>query len=82
MGYPNFHSYEGTASTAFEINFPLRGRMISLMNDSATTNLQFKFHSGDDYGTLLPTETLSTPILNNTIFLNSTGAPYRCWVWG
>jgi hypothetical protein len=75
--YANFYAYEGTATTDVTITFPHRVGRVTITNDSATTELSFKFQSGYDYGTLAPTETVSMEIRTGNIFLTSTNAAYR-----
>ena len=79
--YRNFVSREGTLSGAVTVDFPWRPEMIQITNDSGS-NLQFKFHAAEDYGTLKATETISVPNFSaREVFLSGSGA-YRVWGWG
>lgn len=83
MGCSNFQSFEGNISTETTKEFNLRARKIVLINDSSSTNLQFKLNSSEGYGTLKPTEELSMEgVHHKSIILNaSSPVPYRLWVF-
>lgn len=80
--YSNFKAFEGTTSTAVTLTFDWRPRSLTITNDSANTELQFKFNAGEDYATLKAGETVAPDIITRTVYLNSTGADYRVWGLG
>ena len=84
-GAANFNSSEGNTSSTVTVTFDWKARHITITNDSATNDLEFKFQSGQDFATLHGTETISLYLHSQTVFLNSpSGAivQYRVWAWG
>lgn len=80
MGYSTFanlRSSEGTVVGEEIITFNMRVGSFTILNDSATKDLQFKFNAGEDYARLLPTETISFEIRTRTIYLNGNSVDYR-----
>jgi hypothetical protein len=80
--FANFRSAETTISGETTINFGIRVRRLTIMNDSATKTLQFKFNESEDYGTLNPTETISLAVITSEVFLNADSVPCRTWGTG
>lgn len=80
--YSNFQTFEGVLSTSPETkSFNLRARRLVITNDSSSISISFKFNSGDDTGTLKPTETISSSVSTKQVILSGNGAPYRVWVF-
>jgi len=77
----NQYVSEGTASTDLTLTFPWRCRVVEIINDSATIDLQYKFNSTETYATLYPLESANPPVKSKTIILNGTGA-YRVRAYG
>jgi len=79
--YANFEPVEGAVSGEETISLTRKSRHLVITNDSSSNNLYFKFNASEDYGTLMPTETISLYLWTNTIYLNGNGN-YRIWVYG
>ncbi len=77
--YANLESYEG--SGAIVIALKRRSRRMTIINDSSSINLQFRFNESEDYATLKPTEVFSMDILTKTVDL-AGNCKYRVWVFG
>ena len=82
MVYANFESQEGTVAGAETITFRLKSRKVTITNDSSTKTLKFKFHEGEDWGTLMPTETVSMNVWMRKVYLQGSTVPYRVWSIG
>ena len=80
--YANFIAEEGTVTGDLTVTLARKSRKVTITNDSSTNTLLFKFNSGEDYGTLNPTETVSLEFITKRIYLSSMGADYRIWVSG
>jgi len=80
--YANFESHEGTVAGAVTVPLRLRSRRVTITNDSASKNLLFKFHDGEDWGTLMPTETVSMNVWMRNVYLQGSSVPYRVWSIG
>jgi len=82
----NYYPTEGTVNTTpATITFPWRARKIIIINDSSTKNLQFKFKSNENFGTLKPKEEVSVYHHSYTVLLDSpsnSDVPYRVWGFG
>ena len=74
----NLSSKEGTATSSTLLTFPWRARKITITNDSASADLQYKFNSAETYATLKPLETFQPVVKSKTVYLNGTGL-YRVW---
>tara|TARA_R110000772_G_scaffold16184_6_gene46234 strand:- start:6465 stop:6728 length:264 start_codon:yes stop_codon:yes gene_type:complete len=81
--YANMESIEATLNGTDTVTFNRKSKHIMLMNDSASDNLQFKFHASEAFATLQPTESFAMEMWVAGLLL-STGAavPYRIWVFG
>lgn len=79
--YANFYPYEGTVATTATIPLSPRSDMINITNDSSTKTLQFRFSPSGTWGTLKPTETISTDVKARAVYLSGSSVPYRVWVW-
>ena len=85
IGLANYDPHEGSVTTTTTITFKWRARQITIINDSATRSLEYKFSSSESYGTLKPNEELSLNHLSRTVYLNSPDAvsvAYRVWGFG
>jgi hypothetical protein len=82
MASANLDSREGTLDGEIEItlNFPMY--RFTIINDSSSKDLQFKFNSSENYATLKPTETISLEFKSNTVWLSASGVNYRVWASG
>ena len=79
--------FEGTVSTSeITINFTIRVKRVFIINDSTTRNLQVKFASTENFGTLKPNEELDFDHHNTEqIILDSpsgNAVEYRVWGFG
>lgn len=81
--YANFRPFEGNVTTEITLTFDIRVRRISIVNDSVTTGLDFKFNPSESFGTLGVTEQVSMDINTRTVIIKSsdgvTSVPYRVW---
>ena len=77
--YANLYIDEGTVSGDLTVTLTSRARRMTIMNDSSTKDLKFKFNTQESYGTLKPTETVSFQFVSKTIHLQGTNVPYRIW---
>lgn len=77
--YSNFKAFEGTLAADTTLTFDWRPRSVTIVNDSTSLNLSFKFNAGEDYATLKPGETVSPDITIRTVYLSGTGVSYRVW---
>ena len=83
--YANFSSNEASTSGTATVTFPWKARQITITNDSAVHSLEYKFNTSEDYGTLLPTETLALHHHARDVILNSpsgNSVAYRVWGYG
>lgn len=82
----NFDPNEGTVNTsAVTITFTWKARKITIINDSSTRELQFKFNTTESYGILKPKEEVSVHHYSNTVIIDSPtngDVPYRVWGFG
>lgn len=76
----NLEAREGTLSGEETLTLARKSRQLQITNDSAS-NMMFKFHASENWGTLGPTETLSVEFSARQVILNGSGA-YRVWSWG
>ena len=76
--YSNFKAFEGTCNTVTTLTFDWRPRSLTISNDGST-DLQFKFNSGEDYATLKAGETVAPDIITRSVYINSSGTNYRVW---
>ena len=85
-GLANFSSKEGSVcNVEVTETFPWRARKITIINDSTTRSLEFKFNSSETFGTLKPNEEVSLYHLVRNITLNSPSGltvDYRIWGFG
>ena len=72
----NQYVSEGTATASLEITLPWPSRLIEIINDSATADLEYKFNSGETYATLKPLEVNTIELHTKVVYLNGTGS-YR-----
>lgn len=79
--YANLEPYEGTISGSLTITFDLKPRRITIINDSGSNELHFKFASTKTFATLKPTETVTLDIGQRELFLSGNGE-YRIWGLG
>lgn len=81
--YANFRPLEGNVTTEETLTFDIRVRRVSIVNDSSTVDLNFKFNSSESFGTLGVTEQVSMDINTRTVIIKSadgvTSVPYRVW---
>lgn len=81
--YANFRPLEGNVTTEVTLTFDIKVRRISIVNDSVTTDLNFKFNNSESFGTLGITEQVSMDMNTRTVILKSsdgvTSIPYRVW---
>jgi len=81
VSHANFQSLEGTVAAPTVLALNRYSRKLVITNDSASNNLSFKFNLSEDYGTLLPTESLSAYVRTNEVYLDGDG-DYRVWAYG
>ena len=84
-GLANFSSNEGAVTTTATISLPWRARKVTIINDSSTRSLEFKFNTSETYGTLKPNEEVSIHHLVRKVYLNSPSAvsvSFRIWGFG
>jgi len=85
-GLANFSSKEGeVCNVEIEVEFPWRARKVTIINDSSTRALEFKFNATEAYGTLKPNEEVSLNHLIRIVYLNSptsSTVAYRVWGFG
>ena len=77
--YSNFKAFEGTVTGVETLEFDWRPRSITISNDSASSNLKFKFNLGDSWATLKAGETVNPEIIIRRVYLSTDGANYRVW---
>lgn len=77
--YANFKPFEGTLTGTITLDFPWRPRSVTIVNDSASVDLKFKFSTGEDYATLKAGETVNPEIITRKVFLSGNEAKYRVW---
>jgi len=81
--YANFRPFEGSVTTETTLTFDLKVRRIAIINDSGTTQLNFKFHPSETYGTIDVAEQIAMDINTRTVILKSfdgvTAVNYRVW---
>ena len=77
--YANLRSAEGTVADTATITFDMRVGRITIINDSSTKSLNFKFSAGESYATLEPTETVSFQLRTKQVLLTGNDVPYRVW---
>jgi hypothetical protein len=80
--YANFEAIEGTVSGEETFTLKRKSRKVVITNDSASTDLRYKFNSSEDFGTLGGTESLSLYFTTNQVILDGSNVPYRIWVYG
>ena len=80
--YSNFEALEGTVDGETTVSFIGNSRRITLMNDSATKDLNFRFHDGAEAATLKATESISLDFFSRAIIIDGDFVPYRIWVSG
>lgn len=76
--YANLDSHEGSVSGTATVTFTRRPFRVTITNDSAVNNLQFRFSTEHSWATLKPTETVSMQARPKQIYLSGTAA-YRIW---
>ena len=83
-GLANFSSKEGSiCNVEVTETFPWRARKVTIINDSSTRNLEFKFNRSEVWGTLKPNEEASLHHLVRKVILNSpTGSTVNYRIWG
>jgi hypothetical protein len=79
VSYGNLDAREGTVSVEESITFNFKPRKIIITNDSANSDLLFKFNVSEAFATLAPTETVSLEVASKTIILQGVSIPYRVW---
>ena len=77
--YANLKTFEDSVSGTDTLSFPWRPRKIIITNDSATSELKFKFNVSEDFATLRPTETVSLEVGHRKLIVSGSGVPYRIW---
>ena len=83
--FANQEAFEGTVTTTTDLTFARKSRIIEIINDSNTRDLQFKLNSSETFASLKPLEAISIPVWSNTLFLNSPAelaVAYRVRVYG
>jgi len=80
--YGNYEAKEGTVATETSLDFARPSRKIVVTNDSSTKELRFKFNTGEDFGTLRPTETFSAHMRVLQVIVDGDSVPYRVWAIG
>jgi hypothetical protein len=80
--YANFQALEGTVTVETELTFNLKSRQITIINDSSTKDLNFKFKSEGTFGTVKAAEMISLDFWSNSIIIDGDSVPYRIWVTG
>ena len=81
FGLSNLDSHEGTVSGTETIAMNRNAYKLTIINDAAATDLQYKFNSSETYATLKPSESVSMYSRTKTIYLSGNGA-YRIWGLG
>lgn len=83
LSLANFSSNEGSVNGTTTITFPWKAKEITVINNSISDLLQFKFSSGETLGTLRGGETITVKLSSKTVFLSSTvSVDYRVWGLG
>lgn len=77
--YSNFERFEGNLTGDLTLTFNNRPRRIVLTNDSASNNMKFKFNDTENFGTLLPTETITLDLIVKNVYVQGTNIDYRIW---
>ena len=83
--YANQEVFESTVTTTATLTFAKKSRVIEVINDSGTRDLQFRLHSSETYASLKPLEAISIPVWTAQLYLNSPSAAsvaYRVRVYG
>ena len=79
--YANLDAHEGTVSGTVTITLTRKSMKMIIINDSASTDLQYKFNTTESYATLKPSETVSMDFHAKEVLLSGSG-PYRIWSYG
>jgi len=82
LSLANFYPSEGTVATPTTITFPWKAKEITILNNSTTQDLSFKFNIGESYGTLNPYESITVRLNSKNVYLNGSTVPYRVWAVG
>jgi len=77
--YSNFKSFEDTLTGAITLVFSWRPRSITIVNDSSSADLKFKFNASEDFATLKAGETVNPDLRSRQVYLSATDATYRVW---
>lgn len=78
LSLANFSAHEGTAAGTETITFPWKAKEVTIINAGSSGDLEFKFSSGETFGTLGFSETITVRISTKTVYLNGTVA-YKVW---
>ena len=83
MSLANKRSWEGVVEGSLEIDYDIPVRHLTIINDTATTKLQFKFSDGEEYSTLHAGETVQMENVRITrLYLVGSGVATRVWALG
>lgn len=81
--YANLKSFEGSLNGTETITFPWPSRIIEVINDSSSEDLEIKFKDSSSFTTLKPTEVLTITIRVTMVIINSNNSiNYRIRVIG
>lgn len=82
LSLANFSSFEGTVATPTTISFPWKAKEVTIINNSSSGDLSFKFNSGETYGTLGFGETITVRLSTKNVYINGTSIAYKVWGLG
>lgn len=74
--------HEGEVTEPTTLDFPFTTRSISMMNDSPSRPLLFKFSVDGDFATLRPRETVNCESTVLFVIIDGDNVPYRIWGFG
>ena len=73
----NLRVSEGTLLGESTISFDIRFRVITITNDSGSTEMTYKFNTTETASTLKPSETISLKIKSKDVILSGSNVDYR-----